>query len=196
VAVAAKALPAYIAALADIARHVQRAIGKPPESGAVRMIIAGGTAVHCYTGVRVSRDVDAVFSHRIAIERDYAAAWRDPDGAARALYLDTQYTDTLAPLHEDAHDDALPLPLPGVDARILDVRLLAPTDLAISKLGRYSDVDRDDILALAREGLLDAPGFRARAEEALVAYVGNTDRLRGSIEAACDLIAAHDEPHG
>jgi hypothetical protein len=172
--------------------RIQSSLGELPKAARpIRMFVAGGAAMHCYTGARISQDVDAVFSHRIALPSDLRVSWRDADGAAQVLYFDTQYNDTLAPMHEDAHDDAVPLKLPGIDAKRLDVRLLTPTDLAISKLGRFSDVDRRDIEALAREGLLKVSGFRARAESALQGYVGDTSRLQGSIDVACRLIEAH-----
>lgn len=186
-----RANPQYLEALDELVARIQRAVGALPEgSEPIRMIIAGGAAVHCYTGVRLSRDVDAVFSRRIALPADITVAYRDPDGAARYLYLDTQYSDTLSPMHEDAYQDAMRLKLPGVNPGIIDLRILAPVDLAVSKLGRFSDIDRSDIEALAREGLLKASALRTRAEGALAGFVGDLRRLRGSIDIACRLVEA------
>ena len=92
-------------------------------------------------------------------------------------------------MHENAYDDARPVELEGVDASRLDVRLLTPLDLAVSKLARFSDQDRDDIRALARAKLLDASALRRRAEEALPDYVGNLARIRTSINIACRMVA-------
>jgi hypothetical protein len=186
-----KANPLYLAALDELVRRIQGAVGALPEGREpIRMIIAGGAAVHCYTGSRLSRDVDAVFSQRIALPPDLTVAWRDPDGAARYLYLDTQYSDTLSPRHDDAHEDALRLKLPGIHPKIIDLRMLAPVDLAVSKLGRFSDIDRSDIEALAREGLLKENALRTRAEGALAGCVGDLPRLRDSIAIACRLVGA------
>lgn len=77
-----------------------------------------------------------------------------------------------------------------MDAAILDVRLLAPLDLAVSKLSRFASQDRDNIVALARHGLIDAPGLRQRAEAALAGYIGDLARLRGSIDIACRMVDA------
>lgn len=186
-----KADPRYLEALDALVARIQGAVGTLPEgSEPIRMIIAGGAAVHCYTGGRLSRDVDAVFSRRIAMPPDLTVAFRDPDGAARYLYLDTQYSDTLAPMHEDAHEDSVRLKLPGINPKIIDLRILAPVDLAVSKLGRFSDIDRGDIEALAREGLLKVNALRTRAEGALAGFVGDLSRLRGSIDIACRLVEA------
>lgn len=152
------------------------------------MYIAGGTALHFYTGERVFRDVDVVFLRRIALPENLEVAYRDADGAAQLLYLDRNYNDTLALMHEDAYDDSQPLALPGVDPNVLDVRLLSPLDLAVSKLGRFAGQDRDDIAALARHGLIDAASLRQRAEAALTAYVGDTTRVQNTIDIACRIV--------
>jgi hypothetical protein len=121
-------------------------------------------------------------------------AYRDEDGAARLLYFDRQYNDTLGLMHEDAQDDSIPLALEGIDPGVLDVRVLTPVDLAVSKLGRFSDQDRADIASLARRGLLNASDLERRALEALEIYVGDTQRLRGSIAGAVQIIATNAPP--
>jgi hypothetical protein len=152
------------------------------------MFVAGGAALHFYTGERVSRDIDAVFSHRIALPEDLEVSYRDADGAARLLYFDRQYNDTFALMHEDVHTDSLPLILEGIDSQVLDVRLLAPLDLAISKISRFSAQDRADIASLARHRPVDSTALRRRSLEALAGFVGNVDRVRGSIEMACRIV--------
>ncbi len=185
------ARPQYFAALAEIAGRIAASLANvAPHILPIRMYIAGGSALHLYTGSRVTRDVDAAFSHRIALPDNLEAAYPGEDGNAALLYLDRNYNDTLGVLHEDAYDDANAISLPGVDAAILDVRLLSPLDLAVSKLGRFSSQDREDIQTLARSGLINADALRQRAEEALGGYIGNLDHLRGSIDIACKDIAA------
>jgi hypothetical protein len=53
------------------------------------------------------------------------------------------------------------------------LRLLAldPTDIALSKLERNADRDRDDVLRLARAGLVDAQALKARYFEELRPYL-------------------------
>lgn len=186
------ARPQYLAALAEIASRIAASLAHvAPHILPIRMYIAGGSALHLYTGSRVTRDVDAAFSHRIALPDNLEAAYPAEDGSAALLYFDRNYNDTLALLHEEAHDDTIAITLPGVDSAVLDVRLLTPLDLAVSKLGRFSSQDREDIRTLARAGLINATDLRQRAEEALGGYIGNLDRLRGSIDIACKDIAAH-----
>jgi hypothetical protein len=152
------------------------------------MYVAGGAAMHLYTGERISNDVDAVFSKRIALPSDLEVTYQDPDGAARLLYFDRQYNDTFALMHEDAHDDSVPLTLKSIDPSILDVRLLSALDLAVSKISRFSSQDRDDITTLAKHGLIKSAALRRRSEQAMENYVGNLDTLKGAIDLACRIV--------
>jgi hypothetical protein len=184
----AHARPEYVAAFAQIVARIAATLPPGTRRTPVKMYVAGGAAMHFYTGERVSRDIDAVFSLRIALPEDLEVSYRDADGAARMLYFDRQYNDTLGLLHEDAHKDSLALELEGVDRRILEVRLLSPLDLAVTKIGRLADQDRDDIAALARRKLITAAALRKRAEEATGAYVGDLTRLHNSINIACRVV--------
>lgn len=183
------ARPEYIEAFRQIVARIERTlVGTLKRSLPLRMYVAGGAAMHLYTGERVSEDVDAVFSRRVALPEDLEVSYRDADGHARLLYFDRQYNDTFGLLHEDAHDDSLVLQLEGSDPKLLEVRLLSPLDVAVSKIGRLSDQDRDDIAALARRGLITSTALRRRAEEAAGGYVGDLARLRNSIDIACRIV--------
>ncbi len=156
----------------------------------IRMYVAGGAALHLLTGARVTEDIDATFSRRVLLNDDIQVSYRDPDGRARLMYLDRNYNDTLGLLHEDAYDDSQPVDIPGVDAKLIEVRVLSPVDLAVTKLARFTDQDREDIQMLARQRLIDSSAVRKRAEEALTGYVGDAGPVRTSIDIACRLIDA------
>jgi len=180
----------YVDAFVVIARRISESLkGLPTKALPVHMYVAGGAALHFYTGERVTQDIDATFSKRIALPDQLDVSYRDADGAAQLLYLDRQYSDSLALIHDDAYRDAEPLVLPGLQPEVLDVRLLTPTDLAVSKIGRLTSQDREDIAALARRGLVRSTSLRMRAEEAVNNFVGDTVRLRGNIETACRIVA-------
>ena len=184
-----KARADYVEAFREIVSRISASLRQVPETTLpIKMYVAGGAALHFYTGERVSRDVDAVFSRRVVLPDDLDVAYRDADGAARLLYFDRQYNDTLSLMHEDAHEDSISLSLNGIDAEILDVRLLAPLDLAVSKISGFSERDRSDIASLARHQDIGAAGLRQRAQEALGGYVGDMNRIRGSIELACRIV--------
>ncbi len=154
----------------------------------VRMYVAGGVASHFYTARRMTDDVDATFSHRMLLPEDLDISYRDADGKARLLYFDRQYNDTFGLLHEDVHKDSIPLKLDGIDPKVVEVRLLSPVDLAVSKLARFAEHDQEDIKALAVEGLLNSKDLRKRAEEALRHYIGNPGPIKTSITLACKMV--------
>lgn len=179
----------YRGAFATLLQRVQQhLIGIPAAALPIRMVIAGGAALHVHTGARVTMDVDATFSRRVLFADDLSVSWRDVDGRARALYLDRNYNDTLGLMHEDAYDDAVPIVVEGVDPSVLQVYVLSPLDLAVSKIARFSEQDRSDIETLARAGLIDAAALRARATEAIGGYVGDLRAVSLSIELACRII--------
>jgi len=187
---ALKADPAYLKAFAEIMRRIDTALGKIPKGKPVVVSIAGGAALHLYTGARVSKDIDAKIMARFLPPDNLEVSYKDADGRARLLYFDTQYNDTYGLLHENAYEDGLSISVPGVDPKRLDVRLLTPVDLAVSKLSRFEKHDQDDIKALAEAGLIDSHSLRSRAEEALPGYVGDLQRIRNSIAIAEKLVAA------
>jgi hypothetical protein len=179
----------YLKAFAQIVRKISAQLENiDSKLLPIRLYVAGGAALHLRTGARLSEDIDGAFSRRIVLEDDVKASYKGPDGRGRFLYLDRNYNDTLGLMHERAHEDSEAIEIPGTDPRVLEVRLLSPLDLAVSKLSRFDDRDREGIEILAREKLIDAESLRKRAEEALKGYVGNLDAVRTSIDLACKLV--------
>ena len=188
-----RAQPGYLEAFARVAGKIAlRLAGVDPKLLPIKLTIAGGAALHLHTGSRVSVDIDGVFSRRVVIDDDLEASYRDADGRVRVLYFDRNYNDRL--MHENAQADSERVDLQGVDGKVLEVRVLSPLDLAVSKLSRFSDQDREDIELLAREKLIDAKPLRKRAEEALGGYVGDVASVRTTIDLACRLVEAARRP--
>jgi hypothetical protein len=177
-----RADPAYVEAFKSLIRRLARSAKASPKEP-IDMYLAGGAAVHFYTGARMTDDVDAVFSKKLLVPSDLAAIYRDSEGKARSVYFDASYNESYALLHEDAHRDALRLGLEGIVG--VRIHVLQPVDLAISKLARFSEIDRNDILRLAGDGLITSKALRRRAESALPGYIGNADAVRASLDLAC-----------
>ena len=187
----------YQKAFNEVLARVQQSLkGSQPDVLPIRMYIAGGAALHLLTGARVTEDIDASFSQRILFNEDIEVSYRDPDGRARLMYLDRNYNDTLSLLHEDAYMDSRLIDVPGIDKKLMEVRVLSPVDLAVAKLARFADQDREDIQLLARKHLIDSAGVRKRAGEALGAYIGNIASVQTSINIACQLIDAERAARG
>lgn len=163
--------------------------------------LAGGMAVHLYTASRVTTDVDAEFAGRVMLPQDLLVDVKLENGVTQAIYLDTNYNPTFALMHEDYQEDSIPVDL---GLKQIRVRVLSPTDLAVSKIARLADNDREDIRALVSEGLTSAAEIEARATEALGGYVGGIEMLRANLrdavaiaqdeERAMDANRAMDQP--
>ncbi|WP_432262989.1 DUF6036 family nucleotidyltransferase [Cupriavidus sp. TMH.W2] len=150
----------------------------------LKVYLAGGMAVHLYTASRVTTDVDAEFGGRVFLPNDLMVEVTLEDGSPQVVYFDTNYNSTFALMHEDYQDDAIPVDL-GVDQ--LQVHVLAPVDLAVSKIARLADNDREDIAALVRLGLTRADDIERRATSALAGYIGGQALLRVNLRDAVAL---------
>jgi len=150
----------------------------------IKAYIAGGIAVHLYTAYRVTTDVDMEFDARVPIPGDLSVELPGTNGRDPWLYIDTQYNSAFSLIHEDHREDAWRVPF-GLSH--IDVYVLSPVDLAVSKISRFAQNDREDISMLVRQGLVTADAIETRANEALSCYVGNLDVLKTSIRLAVEL---------
>jgi len=150
-------------------------------SAPLTVYLAGGMAVHLYTAERVTTDVDAEFSARLAIPADMLVELELEDGENATLYFDTNYSPMFGLLHEDYQQDALDVDL---GLAMIRLKVLSPIDLAVSKLARYADNDKQDIQQLVKLGLVDADKMKQRANDALSAFVGGQAMVKFNIEEA------------
>jgi hypothetical protein len=153
-------------------------------SSPVNVYLAGGMAVYLYTASRVTTDVDAEFGQRVFIPSDLIVEVTLEDGTRESVYFDTNYNSTFALMHEDYLDDAIALDL-GVEQ--IRLHVLSPLDLAVSKIARLADNDKEDIAALVRLGLTTSSDIEQRATSALGGYVGGQAMLRLNIRDAVAL---------
>ncbi|WP_178081892.1 DUF6036 family nucleotidyltransferase [Pseudomonas sp. FW300-N1A1] len=153
------------------------------EPGVVKVIVFGGCAVHLYTNHRVSTDVDAeIYSAKVPeglhlqtllaeVPEQFVD---DRSGRLMELNYDLQYHTSFGPIHEDYWERSLPLAEFPIESP-LHVHIAAPVDIAISKLGRATDQDIGDIMALLRAGFIVTTELRRLALEAIDVYVGNKE---------------------
>lgn len=163
--------------------------GSRLDDGAVKVNLASGMAVHYYCGTRYTEDVDATFSHRLVLpHKKLSVDYLREDGKAASIHLDPNYNDTFAVMHPDYQSDAVEREGIGNERRTVKLFVLAPVDLAVSKIARFSPQDRDDIASLGRARLADAGSLRIRATEALDCYVGDTTWIKQNLEDARALL--------
>jgi len=159
----------------------------------LKVFLAGGMAVHLYTASRVTTDVDAEFGSRVFLPSDLVVDVRLEDGTRELLYFDTNYNATFALMHEDYLDDAIAL-----DMGVPQIRLyvLLPLDLAVSKIARFADNDKEDIAELVRLGLTTANEIEQRATQAMAGYVGGLPMLRLNLRDAVALARQAEAERG
>jgi hypothetical protein len=110
----------YVAAFGEIAARIVASLSHASKRALpIKMYAAGGAALHLYTGERISLDIDAAFSHRIALTENLEVAYRDADGIARLLYVDRNYNGAFALMHEDARDESRLVEIAGIDPKVL-----------------------------------------------------------------------------
>lgn len=143
--------------------------------------LAGGAAVHLYTAGRATTDVDAEFSGRICIPSDLAVEVTLEDGSNQIVYFDTNYNPTFALMHEDYPNNSI---LTDLGSSMIQVRVLSPVDLAVSKIARFADNDKEDIIALVNAGLVTANEIRQRATPAMAGYIGGLAMLKINLDEA------------
>ena len=157
--------------------------------------IAGGVAVNYHTGVRMSDDVDIEWSHRIAIPPDmmlFEVANPDDPADMIIVTMDGEFGDYLGSFPPDWKRDSIEI------CQIGDIVLhvILAVDLAVSKVARFADRDREDIEALARFGLISSKDFQLKSTEALDYYVGDTTYIQYNIRDALELIKVIESDHG
>ncbi|RFD33273.1 hypothetical protein CER19_03485 [Pseudomonas sp. GL93] len=154
--------------------------------GAVQVIVFGGCAVHLYTHHRVSTDVDAeiycantqdTLRLRTLLAEFPEQFFDEQSGRVMELNYDLQYNTSFGPLHEDYWERSLPLEEFPLESA-LHLHVAAPIDIAISKLGRATDQDVDDIMVLLRAGFIVTAELRQLALQAIDMYVGNKEPPR------------------
>lgn len=159
------------------------------KGNSIQMFLAGGMAVNYYCGTRHTEDVDASFSKRLLLPyEDLSVSYIDEQGKPSFIYFDQNYNTSFALMHEDFEDDSKEWVGIGNENRKIQLRVLSPIDLAVSKIARFGEQDCEDILRLAADGYFSADELRSRAEEALSYYVGNTRSVQNGINIICQRI--------
>lgn len=156
----------------------------------LNVYLAGGMAVHLYTSTRVTTDVDAEFGARVYLPDDLVVDVTLDDGSQQVLYFDKNYNSTFALMHEDYQINAIPI---DIGIGMINLKVLSPVDLVVSKIARFADNDKDDIAALVHQGLVSAEEIEQRALSALPGFIGGIAMLKQNIRDAVTLARAEEK---
>ena len=145
-----KAFPELAVAIREILDRIDSSLRTGGYQGPpIILYLAGGLAVNYYCGTRYTEDFDASLSNpKIHLPSDLTVNYQHSDGTEAFIYFDRNYNPSLALLHADFEQNSREWQDIGNENRLIHLRVLAPLDLAVSKISRFSEQDREDILAL------------------------------------------------
>ena len=149
-----------------LAQHVG-ALGAP-----VYAFIAGDLAIFCHTQRGSFDTIELAWSHRVAIPPHLRSLeMTDPEDSSktRSVVFGDAYPNIFAPYPPDWEAKGVEIGTFGD----ISVRLIDPTDLAVSLLYCLDDRTRDKLSLLFDACGLDPELFRLRAEEAMELYTGD-----------------------
>ncbi len=160
----------YAAAVLEIFKRISAHNSEHYPVKAAAIYLAGGAAVHFYVNARVSDDIDAIMEpYRPAIPADLEVVWKNEEGELKALSFDYLYNPMFGLLDEGYQERAYHWK--DIDDNV-NLYVLHPIDLVITKLVRYSDSDIADIEALIRLESFDIDTFERLALKALSESAG------------------------
>lgn len=152
-------------------------LGQGGFEGRVTVYVFGGAAaVIAYGSARATLDIDAYVDDRV-IERQFLEWAGEGSTLARThgLYFQTAHTELMLLEEPEWKERSIEI-LAGALKRIR-VMALGREDLILSKVSRYNDRDRADILFLAESGKVDSNTLIAQYKSARPYYVGSLTRL-------------------
>lgn len=171
--------PMYHAILQLFANLAEDLAARNIPEHSVHAYVFGGCAVHMHAQSRASSDVDVEFDYddmikasevRLVLEQLPPVDYDDPATGPSQLVWDANFNTTFGPLHEDYQTRAQEIErAPGSP---VVVWLPSAEDLALSKLGRFEDVDQNDILELLSLPQSSWELFESLAREVSGYYVG------------------------
>lgn len=160
---------------------------------AVKVYLFGGCAIHLHIGNRASNDIDAeletipklkpMANLEFAIK---AVGFDDEEGDYCMLDFDGNFNPTIAPIHPDYKERSSLLYT--TQSKLVSLYLVSAVDIAVSKLGRFESVDREDIINLFQNKMFTIEDFIETAEEAEKYYGVAPDKLRFNIDMAIELL--------
>lgn len=152
--------------------------------------IVGGAAVHFHTNLRVSNDVDSILSKAVKLPNDLVVPWIDKDGNIQQLSYDYNYNSSFGLMQEDY--DKRAVLIKTIDEK-LNIYILDPLDLIISKIARFSDSDEDDIRVLIKMKDINRVELYDLASDAIKVGIGFPKSITTHLEWVMEI---YDEVNG
>jgi hypothetical protein len=154
-----------------------------PIGAPVYAFLAGDLAIFCHTQKGSYDRIEIAWSHRVAIPPHLRSLEvTDPDDASkmRSVAFGDAYPNIFAPYPPEWEANGVEIGTFGD----ISVRLIDPTDLAVSLLYHLDDWTRDKLGLLFDACGLDPELFRLRAEEAMGLYTGGCPFVESNLVEA------------
>ncbi len=107
--------------------------------------------------------------YAVKIPEDLFVVWLNRQGKLEQVHYDYTYNSTFGLLHEDYEDRAVHMIT--IEEK-LEIYLLAPEDLIISKIIRFAENDENDIKNIIEKGNVDKEKLYALADDTIRVGVG------------------------
>lgn len=152
----------------------------------VKAYLSGDAAFHYYTGERNPHLLDLSFSRNFLVPQNIYESYM-ADGVSHQIQFNFKHSPISSFIFHEYLDQASPIGIYGENQNI-ELFVLPPIDLAVSKLSCHGDKSINDIARLATIGGFDAETFQQHAKGLLDQYLGNKSTLHEKIEHACNAI--------
>ncbi|HFS85347.1 MAG TPA: hypothetical protein ENK72_01885 [Epsilonproteobacteria bacterium] len=149
----------------EIAQLIPDAHKEEPVKG----YLTGGAAVHFYANKRVSDDIDLIMQYVVNIPSDLFVVWLNEEGLLEEVHYDHTFNASFGLFQEEYEDRAIHLIT--IDEK-LEIYLLSPEDLIISKLLRFAQNDEEDIENIIKTGKVHRERLLELASGAISVGVG------------------------
>jgi hypothetical protein len=169
----------FMQAVIQISKKIEQQLVNKQRIEPIRVYIFGGVAVHFYTSARTSKDVDAVIIPQDIekeVDLDIVGLYQDGEDE-HVITLDKNF-NTAQLLHPDYQKNAIKFYDIGAKVQLF---IPTPIDLIISKIERFSEVDKTDIQALIKKMRISLDEFDEKIEDA-IDYHANSDKFRDKME--------------
>lgn len=156
-------------AIIEMMKEIAKAIPDSHKKTPIKAYLTGGGAVHYYSNSRVSDDIDLIMQYAVKIPEDLFVVWLNDKGTLEQVHYDYNYNSTFGLLHENYEDRATHMIT--IEDK-LEIKLLSPEDLIISKLIRFAQNDEEDIQNLINTGKVNKELLYELAQDAISVGVG------------------------
>lgn len=153
----------------------------PPRQD-IKFYLSGGMLVFLYTGLQRSYYIEGEFNRKVHIQDGLTVVYQDERKQDRLIRFNKNDNCRFNLMHNDYLDDAIAVPFPHL--KNMQVYALAAVDVCVSKIGRLSPIDIDDIQTLVKFGFCTAEEIEQRANEALSDYLGDLSHFRENLVLA------------